>query len=68
MPDVPETIAIRNPRVLEVVGEEMGFGAGRNATEAAENLILAGAEDRRLERALRDSSSSKPRERRAQPA
>jgi hypothetical protein len=52
MATVPETIAIRNPRILEVVGEEMEFGAGRNATEAAENLILASVEDRRVRRAV----------------
>lgn len=48
---MPETIAIRNPRVLEVVDEEIEHGAGRNATEAAENLILAAAETRRVDRA-----------------
>lgn len=54
MPDVPETISIRNPRVRSVVGEEMNeHDAGRNAAEAAENLILEAAERRRIDRATR---------------
>lgn len=47
---MPETLAIRNPHVIAVVDQELEHGAGRNATEAAENLILAGAEQRRIDR------------------
>ena len=44
-------IQIRNPRVREVVAEEVRHGAGRNAAEAASTLILEAAERRRIERA-----------------
>lgn len=59
MPDPIETIAIRNPGVIKIACEEMEHGAGRSATEAAENLIVAGAEARRMKRA-----NDKPRARR----
>lgn len=59
MPDPIETIAIRNPGVIKIACEEMEHGAGRSATEAAENLIMQAAEVRRMERA-----SDKPRARR----
>jgi len=49
---MPLSIQIKNPRTRELVADEMKFGAGRNATEAAENLIEEAAEMRRLRRAL----------------
>lgn len=65
MTETMTTIAIRNPRVLDVVREELAQGAGRNATEAAENLILVGAEHRKLDRARQENA---PARRRKQPA
>lgn len=66
MPAAPDksvdTIAIRNPRVLEVVGAEVTHGTGRNFVEAAENMILADAERRQVARAM--ASARRPRGRR----
>ena len=44
------TIALRNPRIVQVLHEETAKGAGRNATETAENLILDGVEYRKAKR------------------
>ena len=55
---MPESILLRNPRILEVVEEELRHGAGRNATEVAENLVFAGAENRRMARAGRTPAPS----------
>jgi hypothetical protein len=49
MPDV-ESVTLRNPRVIETLIRETGEGAGRNATETADNLILEAAEHRRVSR------------------
>lgn len=54
---MPTAITIRNPIVIQRVLDEMPHGAGRNATEAAENLILEQSENRRFSRA---SSSNGP--------
>lgn len=62
---MPATIAIRNPRVLEVIDAEFKEGAGRNATEAAENLILDAAERRRMDR---DRKVRRPRTSKAEAA
>lgn len=51
---MPETIAIRNPAIRELVDEEQKAGVGRSATETAENLIRDGAEYRRIRRAKSD--------------
>lgn len=46
-----ESIQIRNPRVRQLVAEELKHpGVGRNFTEAAENLILDAIDRRRAER------------------
>jgi len=47
---MPGAVAIRNPLVLELIEEELANGAGRNATEVAENLIVAQSTQRRLNR------------------
>ena len=47
---VPVNVIIKNPRVLEIIAEQRLSGAGRNYTETAENLILDGADARRLKR------------------
>ncbi|HEX4056290.1 MAG TPA: hypothetical protein VHX86_18675 [Tepidisphaeraceae bacterium] len=41
------SIQIKNPLVISRVKEEQDFGAGRNATECAENLIMEACELRR---------------------
>lgn len=58
-----ETIAIRNPQVIKRVAAELKRGAGRNITEAAEELINEAVARRELER----DRTSRPDERR-QPA
>lgn len=52
-----KAISLVNPRVLELVSHEVEHGVGRNATEAAENLIMEAAERRRLERAQKPAPS-----------
>lgn len=39
-----ETIAIRNPKIIEMVAGAVRAGQGRNMVEAAENLIIGGAQ------------------------
>lgn len=63
MPTAVQTIQIRNPRIIEQVLGEMAHGAGRNPTEAAENLISQGSEQRRIERAREGDGQSAPRTR-----
>lgn len=53
-------IQIRNPRIREIVAEEAQHGVGRNATEAAENLIAEAAERRRMDRARQQPAPSQP--------
>lgn len=60
-----ETIAIRNPRICELVAAEQAGGAGRSATEAAENLILDGVELRRMKRDPGATGSRSPRRRKS---
>lgn len=50
---MPKTIAIRSPRIREVVDQERRLGAGRTATEVAEHLIIEAVERRRLQREMR---------------
>ncbi len=50
---MPKTIAIRSPRIREVVDQERQLGAGRTATEVAEHLIIEAVERRRLQREMR---------------
>ena len=58
MPEaVQSAIQIRNPRIKQLVAEEQAHGAGRNASEAAENLISEAVEARRLKR---ESGRDKP--------
>lgn len=45
-----KSIAIQNPRVVQIIMEEWRHGCGRGPTEAAENLILDEADRRRLAR------------------
>lgn len=45
-----ESVTLKNPRVMHALDREMAEGAGRNATETAENLILEAAEQRRVTR------------------
>ncbi len=57
---MPDTIAVRNPHVINVAEDEMRQGAGRNLTEVAENLIMIGAETRRIERGRRNEPNGNP--------
>lgn len=59
---VPENIAIRNPHVNRLVAQEVQRGAGRNPTEAAENLILEAIAHRAAERAREEASKPQKRE------
>lgn len=52
------TIAIRNPRVVEVAQREKQFGAGRTLVEVVTNLFLEKAEQRRIEREMNRSDRS----------
>lgn len=63
---MPETIAIRTPHFIELVGEEMAADPklGRNATEATEHLALAELYRRRADRERRDE----PKQTSLQPA
>lgn len=45
------TVNLRNPRTVRLIVEEQRRGAGRNVTEAAENLIAEAVESRRAKRA-----------------
>lgn len=58
---MPDTIAIRNPAIRELVADAQQKGMGRSATETAENLIRDGWEYRRLREVDADH---KPRARR----
>ena len=53
-----KAIQIVNPLVLETIAREVEHGAGRNATEAAENLILQQAERRQVERATTEKAEA----------
>ena len=43
-------IQVKNPRTLMLIHRERELGAGRNLTEATENLIAEAAEHRRTQR------------------
>jgi hypothetical protein len=54
----PVQVTVKNPLVLDRIVEAMQAGHGRNMTEAAENLIIAGSDA--MNRKAR--SNSQPRE------
>ena len=49
---------LRNPRIVQLILEELRHEAGRNATEVAENLIAESCELRRVNRAIRNLGAS----------
>lgn len=53
-----KSLQISNPRVIEIVHDEMNQGSGRSYSETAENLILESVEARKIRRAVKSSAAS----------